>query len=142
MRFAQPDAMDMAVWWRLTEHDRTFLAALIKRLPFILDTVQNSDEKLQRPWAEWNKMGAEIQRIFAVRTTVSLVPTPVSTLPMSVAPIKPAVPSTSASSPEAPKQIQEPLSVVKPSEESSIQTASKTSTARSASGTKRRKVQK
>ena len=142
LRFAQPDAMDMAIWWRLTEHDRTFLAALIKRLPFILETVQSSGGKLQRPWAEWNKMVAEIQRIFAVRTTVSLVPTPVPTVPMPVASIKPAVPAASASFPEESKQTQEPLSMVKTTEKSSTKTASKTSTAKSASGTKRRKVQK
>ncbi|SFI58257.1 hypothetical protein [Nitrosomonas sp. Nm34] len=142
LRFAQPDAMDMAIWWRLTEHDRTFLAALIKCLPFILDTVKNSDGKLQRPWAEWSKLATEIQRIFAMRTTVSLVPTPVPAVPMSVASIKSTAPSTSASSPEEPKQTQELLSVVKPSEKSSTQTALKTSAAKSASGTKRRRVQK
>ncbi|SFM06052.1 hypothetical protein [Nitrosomonas communis] len=142
LRFAQPDSMDMAIWWRLTEHDRTFLAALIKRLPFILEAVQSSGGRLQRPWAEWNKMAAEIQRIFAMRTTVSLVPTPLPTVPTPVASVKPALPSTSASFSEEPKQTQEPISVVKTTGKSSTQTASKTSTAKSALGSKRRKVQK
>lgn len=136
LRFAQPDAMDMNVWRRLTKHDRTFLAALIKRLPAILGTLQSLDVQLKRPWADWSKTARELQRIITLRTAGS--PAPAS------APIQPAVPAEISASPSnEPKQHLEPLPTIKIAEKPSSQKpVTKTRAAKPVIASEIRKVQK
>ncbi|CAE6518431.1 conserved hypothetical protein [Nitrosomonas nitrosa] len=136
LRFAQPDVMDMNVWRRLTKHDRAFLAALIKRLPAILGTLQSLDVQLKRPWADWSKIAREIQRIIVLRTTGS--PAPVS------APIQPAVPAEISASPsKEPKQHLEPLPTIKIAEKPlSQKPVTKTRAAKPVIASEIRKVQK
>ena len=67
LRFALPEAMDIDVWQRISEHDRDFLSALVARLPAILATLQNSGVELKRPWEEWVDMAKKVQRILAIR---------------------------------------------------------------------------
>ncbi|SFP66861.1 hypothetical protein SAMN05216419_101217 [Nitrosomonas cryotolerans] len=77
LRFAQPDAMDMAIWWRLTKQDQRFLLALIDRLPAILQTLRSTDIQLNRPWEDWLNLAHEIQRIVKLRAgTPTAAPTP------------------------------------------------------------------
>lgn len=66
LRFASPAAMDIAVWQRLSAHDQQFLRALINRLPAILATLEGANVCLQRPWQDWQKLTAEIQRLMAL----------------------------------------------------------------------------
>ncbi|HBZ29499.1 MAG TPA: hypothetical protein DEO56_02735 [Nitrosomonas nitrosa] len=136
LRFAQPDAMDMNIWRRLTKHDRTFLAALIKRLPAILGTLQGLDVQLKRPWADWSKTAREIQRITVLRTAGS--PAPAS------APIQPAVPAEISASPSnEPKQHLEPLPTIKIAEKPlSQKPVTKTRAAKPVIASEIRKVQK
>jgi hypothetical protein len=68
LRFALPDAMDLAVWQRLSENDHAFLSALIQRLPVILDTLQSANVQLQRPWQDWVNLAQEIERVLTIRT--------------------------------------------------------------------------
>ena len=100
LRFAQPDAMDIAIWRRLTEHDHIFLAALIKRLPAILGTLQSLNVQLKRPWVDWVKMAREIQRIATLRIAVSATPQ------QPISPIQSALLKTSAS---PSKKTEQPL---------------------------------
>lgn len=67
LRFALPEAMDIDVWQRISEHDRDFLSALVARLPAILATLQNAGVDVKRPWEEWIEMSKEIQRVLAIR---------------------------------------------------------------------------
>lgn len=136
LRFAQPDAMDMNVWRRLTKHDRTFLAALINRLPAILGTLQSLDIQLKRPWADWSKTARELQRIITLRTAGSPAP--------SSAPIQPAVPAEISTSPSnEPKQYLGPLPTIKIAEKPPSQKpATKTRAAKPVIASEIRKVQK
>ena len=72
LRFALPDSMDLAVWQRVSENDRAFLAGLIKSLPAILVDLKSAGVQLKRPWEDWVKMVQEIQRVAALRTGVKL----------------------------------------------------------------------
>lgn len=68
LRFALPDSMDLAVWRRVSENDRAFLAALIERLPAILDGMRGEGVTLKRSWNDWIEMARAIQRVTALRT--------------------------------------------------------------------------
>ena len=68
LRFALPDAMDLAVWQRLSESDHAFIFALISRLPTLFDRLQSTGTNLKRPWADWLAMAQEVQRILLLRT--------------------------------------------------------------------------
>lgn len=134
LRFAQPDAMDMAIWSRLTEQDRLFLAALIKRLPAILGTLQSLNVQLKRPWADWNKMVRGIQRIVALRTAVPPAPVP-------VVPVQPTAPEVSTSLSKKPKQPLDLPDTIKTAERSlSKKPVSKTKTAKPTITSETRKV--
>lgn len=75
LRFAAPDAMDMDVWQRISAHDRTFLTALLERLPSILETLQSAGTQLQRPWKDWINLVLDIQRIYTLRVNPQSVAT-------------------------------------------------------------------
>ena len=65
LRFALPEAMDMDVWQRISEHDQEFLSALIVRLPsMIFSAAQNANIPLERSWNDWIKLAEDIQRIY------------------------------------------------------------------------------
>lgn len=64
LRFSLPDkALDLAVWERVTEHDRAFMKALVAELPRILATLRQSGIKIRRPWEDWTKMAVEMMPI-------------------------------------------------------------------------------
>ncbi len=97
LRFAQPDAMDMAVWWRLAKQDHRFLLALINRLPAILQTLRNTGIQLNRPWEDWLNLAHEIQRIVKLRTGIpTAAPTTASDPAMPTAPKNPEALSASS----------------------------------------------
>lgn len=140
LRFAQPDAMDMGIWWRLTDQDRSFLAILVKRLPFILRALQTTGTQLDRPWADWSKLVSEVQRIFAVRTAVSQIPKPVSST-------QPAATETNTSPSNAQKPVLEPITSIKRADNSEgksslTKSTEKAGATRSAQASKKRKAQK
>ncbi len=87
LRFALPDAMDMALWQRLPSADHAFIAALLGRLPAILRTLQGAGQKIKRNWEDWLTMAGEMQRVLALRTAPQAVP------------VVQAVPVASASAP-------------------------------------------
>lgn len=68
LRFALPDAMDVEVWKRLPLADQQFIAALMNRLPAMLQTLQQLQPSLQRPWAQWITMSRDMARIFTQQT--------------------------------------------------------------------------
>ncbi|MFA7241073.1 MAG: hypothetical protein WC091_13270 [Sulfuricellaceae bacterium] len=70
LRFILPEAMDMAIWQRLVENDKAFLAALTKRLPAILNTLRHSGVTLRRNWDDWLRVALAIQRLIVLRTFV------------------------------------------------------------------------
>ena len=64
LRFSVPDAsMDQEVWRRLAAEDRHLITALLTDLPRFLAALQQSGEKIQRPYADWTKMVSQMQRI-------------------------------------------------------------------------------
>lgn len=95
LRFALPESMDIAVWQRLSENDRSFVTALIKRLPAILGNLQQAGTALRRPWDDWRTMAAEMQRILTVRTA----PPPAEIAQAA----QPATPPPVAKAPAAPR---------------------------------------
>ncbi len=66
LRFALPDAMDMAVWGQISERDRLFLKSLVQRLPSILATLERDGTHLKRAWKDWVTMAEETHRILAL----------------------------------------------------------------------------
>lgn len=67
LRFAQPDAMDLDVWQRLTEPDRHFITALIEALPRLLMLTRHSGVELGRDWSQWLESAHSLQRILEQR---------------------------------------------------------------------------
>lgn len=67
LRFALPDAMDLGVWQRISDNDRDFISTLIKRLPFILDTLRLNGVKPKRTWEDWIKVVRDMQHIATLR---------------------------------------------------------------------------
>jgi len=66
LRFATPEAMDMAVWRRLPAEDQALVLGLLQRLPSLLKALQVAGIRPQRPWEEWLAMVKEMQRIIAI----------------------------------------------------------------------------
>lgn len=66
LRFALPDAMDMAVWGQVSDRDRLFLKLLVQRLPAILSVLEHDGIKLKRAWKDWVKLAEETQNILAM----------------------------------------------------------------------------
>lgn len=71
LRMALPSSMDMEVWKRLSPNDQTFLAALIKRLPAILPTLQGAGVHAKRSWDDWYTVAREMRRVLIVATEPS-----------------------------------------------------------------------
>lgn len=64
VRFSLPDkSLDLAVWERVTVHDRNFIKALIAELPQLLSSLRQSGAKIRRPWEDWTKMAVEMMPI-------------------------------------------------------------------------------
>jgi hypothetical protein len=74
LRFAMPDAMDVEVWHQLQTDDQQLMAAVITRLPAMLQTLHSAGTELQRPWDEWILMAEEMARIFTGLTASKLAP--------------------------------------------------------------------
>lgn len=74
LRFALPDAMDLAVWGKLSAHDQAFIAALTARLPAVLAMLQSEATQLQRAWSDWDNMARNVQRIVAANKTPAVKP--------------------------------------------------------------------
>jgi hypothetical protein len=68
LRFALPDAIDLVIWERLCVPDQELIAALITRLPDILEGVFGQVRRNRRPKLEWLSMAASMQQITATRT--------------------------------------------------------------------------
>ncbi|MCH8533307.1 MAG: hypothetical protein LAT66_04235 [Alkalimonas sp.] len=68
LRFALPNAMDMGVWKRLDPKDQNLLKALVQQLPAILADLEQQGRRLERPWEDWQKLIADIQRIHTAKT--------------------------------------------------------------------------
>ena len=83
LRFALPDAMDLAVWQRLSESDHAFIFALISRLPTLFDRLQSAGTNLKRPWADWLAMAQEVQRILLLRTAAQPQASPATPQPVA-----------------------------------------------------------
>lgn len=69
LRFALPESMDLGVWRKLREKDQEIIRSIVKHLPRWMRELENSGIELKRPWAEWQKMVAEIQRIMSQHAT-------------------------------------------------------------------------
>jgi hypothetical protein len=97
LRFALADAMDIAVWQRLSDPDRTFLEAHIARLPAILATLEVSGTKLRRAWADWIAMAVDVQRVLTLRmAALELALRPVPPIPAPVLSLVPVTTSVAA----------------------------------------------
>jgi len=68
LRFAQPNAMDMEVWDRLTPRDQSLVAALIAQLPVFIGHVQSENKSIYRSWGDWSKLADDVHRILVVST--------------------------------------------------------------------------
>lgn len=91
LRFALPDAMDMALWQRLPPADHAFIAALLGRMPAILKTLQAAGRKIKRNWEDWLTMAGEMQRVLALRTAPQAAPVAQAVPVVQAAPVAPAV---------------------------------------------------
>jgi hypothetical protein len=94
LRFAQPEAMDMAVWQQLPADDKKFVQALVRRISAMLRSLQDAALPLKRDWADWQQLAQDIQRILTLRAAPPPVavpkaapaPEPVPRGPFKVAP--------------------------------------------------------
>ncbi len=66
MRFALPEAIDMAIWERLSDQDQWFLRALIEGLRVMLEDLAHSDTQIARPWLDWLGVAGHMQRILPI----------------------------------------------------------------------------
>lgn len=62
LRFG-PDAMDLAVWRKLSAHDRQFVDGLVRLLPTWLNALRQDGQVLKRPWDEWLAAARTIQQL-------------------------------------------------------------------------------
>jgi hypothetical protein len=69
LRFAQPASLDITVWSRLSTHDRSFVHALLQRLPSILRTLQAVNTQLKRSWDDWHKLVNDMMLIVQQHST-------------------------------------------------------------------------
>ncbi|MGB0467918.1 MAG: hypothetical protein ACPGF7_10390 [Pontibacterium sp.] len=67
LRFALPNGMDMGIWKRLCADDQQLLSALIQQMPFILNQLRLSGNKLSRSWDDWHQLASNIQHIHKVK---------------------------------------------------------------------------
>jgi len=65
LRFALPDALDIHIWQQLPAPDQTLITALIARLPAIVNQLERTCPRIARPWEDWQRLVANIQRIHA-----------------------------------------------------------------------------
>ena len=94
LRFAQPEAMDMAVWQQLPADDKKFVQALVQRISAMLRSLQDAAPPLKRAWADWQQLARDMQRILTLRAAPPPVavpkaapaPEPVPRGPFKVAP--------------------------------------------------------
>lgn len=68
LRFAMPEAMDLAVWNELSERDHTFMTALIAALNSMLARLNEDGTVLARDWSEWTALAENVKRILSLRT--------------------------------------------------------------------------
>lgn len=55
LRFAEPDQMDVAVWQKLSDHDRLLIAATISKLPETISKIRGLNRNDAR-WEDWIKI--------------------------------------------------------------------------------------
>jgi hypothetical protein len=63
LRFALPEAIDIAVWGALSHRDRDLLTTLINRLPSALHQLQQAGIKTTRPWDAWLHLATSVSQI-------------------------------------------------------------------------------
>ncbi|WP_110648653.1 hypothetical protein [Salinicola peritrichatus] len=63
LRFALPDAMDIGVWNKLSEHDQILMVNILQQLPTMLEHLQGQDVVLARNWQEWHQLVDDTLRI-------------------------------------------------------------------------------
>ena len=117
LRFAMPDAMDMSVWQRLSDPDRSFVLALISRLPAMLDILHSASTPLSRPWSDWNALATDVQRIAALRTATppAKPAAPTAPIPTVLAPSPAPAPAPVPPAPApAPVPVPEPAPEITP----------------------------
>ena len=69
LRFALPDAMDLAVWEAISELDRSLVQALLEHLPMMLTLLEeDSNCVTHRTWQDWQKLVCSMQNILRDRT--------------------------------------------------------------------------
>jgi hypothetical protein len=69
LRFALPEAMDVAVYRKLTAADRRLMHALIDRLEPLLDALASEGVSLQRSMDDWRELVRTIHRIYHTVTS-------------------------------------------------------------------------
>lgn len=62
LRFAMPDAMDIGVWNKLSEHDQALMVSILRQLPTMLEHLQAQSVVLARDWQDWHQLIEDIQR--------------------------------------------------------------------------------
>ena len=62
LRFAIPDAMDIGVWNKLSEHDQALMVSTLQQLPTMLEHLQAQGVVLARHWQDWHQLVDDIQR--------------------------------------------------------------------------------
>jgi hypothetical protein len=71
LRFAQPNAMDIEVWDRLTPNDQSLVAALIAQLPVFMNHVKPDSRSVYRNWDDWIKLADDVHNILLMSTGAS-----------------------------------------------------------------------
>lgn len=68
LRFALPNAMDTGVWKQINHTDQTLLNDLLIQLPQILSSLEEKHNLSSRPWADWQTLVTDMQRIHRQKT--------------------------------------------------------------------------
>lgn len=71
LRFALPEAIDIAVWQQLSARDHVFIMSLIEQMPLVL-TILQQERNIQRSWSEWLAMVNAMKGVFQMHHDVLL----------------------------------------------------------------------
>lgn len=69
LRYALPNAVDLAIWARLPRQDQLLIESLIRQLPDIIGRLEQQQVVLNRPADDWIRLAENMRRILQAQAT-------------------------------------------------------------------------
>ena len=78
LRFAQPNAMDLNVWQRMTPGDQSLVTALIMQLPVFIEHIKTDTKKTDtktifRSWSDWLRLAEDVHNTLLLNLKTEVV---------------------------------------------------------------------